>query len=192
MKLLSTRQWLCMGLALLTAVPYLGPGLRAEQRADAPQYDWGRVRALKPGRRIAVRPFKGMGRKVVGDYVSSDAAGIVVRPKDGQEVAIPKERIRRVTRRKRVRYAVLIGAAVGATILAVWAGGVDDFVASVPAAFGAMGAGLGALGGLAVRGVVGRTPLIIYEAPPPPLAGSPRIRKIRRDPKVRALHTCGD
>ena len=173
MTLLSKRHWLCWGLALLTAAPYLGPGLRAEQRADAPQYDWGRVRALKPGRRIAVRPFKGMGRKVVGDYVSSDAAGIVVRPKDGQEVALPKERIRQVTRHKRMRHAVLIGAAVGFAILATMAAGVGDFEQPAAALIaGGMGAGLGALGGLAVRGA-GRIPLIIYKAPKPP-RGQPK------------------
>ena len=162
-----------MGLALLTAVPHLGPGLKAEQKTQEPVYDWGRVRALKPGRQIVVRPFKGMGRKVVGDYVSSDAAGIVVRMKDGQEVAIPKERIRQVTRRKRMRYAVLIGAAVGFAILATMAAGVSDFVQpSAALVAGAMGAGLGALGGFAVRRA-GRIPLIIYRAPKPP-RGQPK------------------
>ncbi len=60
-------------------VPHLGPGLRAEQRAEEALYGWDRVGALKPGRRIAVRPFKGMGSKVAGDYVSSDDAGLVRR-----------------------------------------------------------------------------------------------------------------
>ena len=77
---------------------------------------WDRMGALKPGRRIAVRPFKGMGSKVVGDYVSSDDAGIVVRTKGGQEVAIAKERIREVVKRRWMRYAILIGTAVGASI----------------------------------------------------------------------------
>ena len=173
MKLLSKRQWLCMGLALLTAVPYLGPGLRAEQRAEDPVHDWGRVRALKPGRQIVVRSFKGMGRKVVGDYASSDAAGIVVRMKDGQEVAIPKERIRQVTRRKRMRYAILIGAAVGFAIFAASTLGKGDFDQPYAALiWGAMGVGPGALGGFAVRRA-GRIPLIIYKAPKPP-RGQPK------------------
>ena len=160
-----------MGLAFLSAVPHLGPGLRAEEETEEPVYDWGRVRALTPGRRLAVRPFKGVGSKVVGDYVSSDAAGLVVRTKDGQAVAIPKERIRQVKRRKQMRYVVLIGAAVGAAILAVWAARVDDFVPSAAAGFGAMGAGLGALGGFAVSRA-GRTSLV-YRAPKPP-RGQPK------------------
>ncbi len=78
-----------------------------------------------------------------------------------------KDRIRQLTRRKRMPYAVLIGAAVGFAIFAVQAGGVGDF--EQPAAvltFGALGAGPGALGGFAVR-LAGRTP-VIYQAPKRP------------------------
>ena len=98
---------ICMSLALMVSLALPRLGLRAEE----PRRDWSRVRALPVGQKIVVKSFKGMGPKVKGAYVSSDADQIVVRRQNGQAVTIPKDQIRQVVRKGRIRHAGLIGAA---------------------------------------------------------------------------------
>ncbi len=164
MTILPKRQQVCVGLALLIAFTNLSPEVRAQQRDATSQHDWSRVHELRPGWQIAVRPLKGTGQKVVADYVSSSASELVVRTSDGQIVTFPKERIQQVTRRRRMRKAVVVGAAVGATILAALTLAPDYSQPAAALVFGGAGAGLGALAGLAVR-VLGRG-WNVYKVPP--------------------------
>ena len=167
MTILPTRQHACLGLTLLIAFTNLSPEVRAQQRAARSQHDWSRIHELRPGWQVVVRPLKGTGRKVAADYVSSSAYGLVVRTSDGQVVTFSKERIQQVTRKRRMRKAVVAGAAVGAAALVTMTLVTPDF--SQPAAallFGGAGAGLGALIGLAVR-VLGRGSNV-YKAPKAP------------------------
>ena len=149
----------CLGLGLMVSLAWLGPGLRADEH----WHDWNRVQVLQPGQKIAVKSFKGMGPKVVGTYVSSDAAHLVVRMRNDQTVTIPKDRIRQVVRKRPIRRAVLIGAAAGFAIMASLTLGPDGFAQPAAALyFGGIGAGLGALGGHAVRAL--RKNFIVYRA----------------------------
>ena len=153
----------CLGLALMLSLVWLGPGLRAEE----PRQDWSRVQALPADQKIIVKSFKGMGPKVKGVYVSSDADRLIVRRQDGQTVTIPKDRIRRVSGRERQRYTVGIGAAAGLVIMSIWAAvaGGSDVSAEGYVIVGGIGAGLGALVGLAAR-TAGKT-YIVYQAEDP-------------------------
>ena len=139
----------CIDLGLMVSLAWLGPGLHAEE----PRQDWSRVQALPADQKIVVKPFKGMGLKVKGTYVSSDAGQIVVRRRNAQAVTIPKERIHLVARKHRIRHAAKIGAAAGFFLCAGWTMSEGDFIQPGSALFfGGIGAGIGALVGLAVRG----------------------------------------
>ena len=147
---------ICTSLAVAIALALPGPGLRAEESRQ----DWSRVQALPADQKIVVKPFKGMGPKVKGVYVSSDAERLIIRRQNGQAVTIPKDRIRIVLGQRRLRHAVKIGAVAGFAL-----------IASMPAAhqniseilfYGGIGAGLGALGGLAAR-AAGKT-YVVYQA----------------------------
>ena len=142
----------CTGLGLMVSLAWLGPGLRAEEA----WHDWSRVQALQPGLKVVVKSFKGMDPKVVGAYVSSDADSLIVRRENGLTVTIPKDRIRQVVWKRRIRRSVLIGAVAGAAIMAGLTLTDEDFAQPIAALmYGGAGAGIGALGGLAVRGVRG-------------------------------------
>lgn len=132
----------------MVSLAWLGPGLRA----DEPRRDWSRVQALPSGQQIVVKPFKGMGPKVKGAYVSSDADRLIVRRQNGQEATISKDRIRQVARKRRVRNTVLIGTVAGFAIGASLTSGKDFVQPHAALLFGGICAGLGALGGLAARG----------------------------------------
>ena len=132
----------------------------------------GTLARLEPGsgiagQRIVVKPFKGMGPKVVGTYVSSDAGHLVVRRGNGQDVSIPKDHIRVVVRKRRIplRPAVVIGAVAGFILCASWTLGEGDFDQPRAALFfGGAGTGLGALGGLAAQAIgLGIRP-VVYQA----------------------------
>lgn len=143
-------------------------GAAAAQSGDGDERfrDWGRVHELRPNQQIVVRPFMGMGDKVIATYVSSDATGIVVRLKNDQALEISKDRIRSVIRRKRMRNAVRIGAGTGFAVMALWTIALSDFAQPVGAVFfGGVGAGIGtAIGGFAR--FVGRN-MVVYEAEKP-------------------------
>ena len=78
---------ICMSLALMVSLALPVPGLHAEE----PRQDWSRVQALPADQKIVVKSFKGMGPKVKGVYVSSDADRLIVRKQNGQTVNIPKD-----------------------------------------------------------------------------------------------------
>lgn len=149
----------CACLGLMVSLAWLGPWLRAEEA----WHDWRRVQALQPGQKVVVKSFKGMDPKVVGTYVSSDADSLIVRGENGLTVTIPKDRIRQVVWKRRIRHAVKIGAAVGFAIMAGLTLTDKDFAQPIAALiFGGAGAGIGALVGLAVRDVRGT--YIVYRA----------------------------
>ena len=138
-----------VSLCLMVFLALPSPGLRAEE----PRQDWSRVQALPADQKIVVKPFKGMGPKVKGAYVASDAGNLVVRKQNGQTVTIPKDRIRQVLGKERQRHTVWISAAAGFAIMSIWsavAGG-SDFTAWYLLVFGGAGAGIGALVGLAAK-----------------------------------------
>ena len=150
-----------MSLALMVSLAL--PGLRAEE----PWQDWSRVQALTADQKIVVKFFKGMGPKVKGTYVASDAGNLAVRKQNGQAVTIPKDHIRKVVRKRRQRHTVWVSAAAGFAIMSIWsavAGG-SDFTAEYILVFGGAGAGLGALIGLAAKAAGGNE--IVYEAENP-------------------------
>ena len=119
--------------------------LRMAIPSEAKKADWSRVQALQSGQKIVVKAFKGMGPKVKGTYVSSDAAHLVVRRQSGQAVSIPKDHIRVVLGQRSVRHAVLIGAAAGFAVMAILTSGWDLVQPLGALIFGGAGAGLGAL-----------------------------------------------
>ena len=138
----------CVGLGLMVSLAWLGPGLRA----DEPRRDWSRVQALPSGQQIVVKPFKGMGPKVKGAYVSSDADRLIVRRQNGREATISKDRIHLVARKRSLRNTVLIGTVAGFAIGASLTKGNDFNQPQGALFFGGIFAGIGALGGLAARG----------------------------------------
>ena len=148
----------CLGLALMLSLVWLGPGLRAEE----PRQDWSRVQALPADQKIVVKSFKGMGPKVKGVYVSSDADRLIVRKQNGQAVTIPKDQIRRVVQKGRIRHAGLIGAAAGFAIGAGLSttGGFRQPLGAL--LIGGAFAGIGALIGFAVQ--VGGRHFVVYQA----------------------------
>ena len=147
-----------MSLALMLALALPGPGLRAEE----PRHDWSRVQALPADQKIVVKLFKGMGPKVKGAYVSSDAGHIVVRRRNAQAVTIPKDHVRLVVGKERQRHAVLIGAVAG---FAIGAGlsTIGDFRQPLGALLiGGPFAGIGALIGFAFQ--AGGKHIVVYQA----------------------------
>ena len=156
-----------VSLCLMISLAWMGPGLHAAE----PRHDWSRVQALPADQKVVVKPFKGMGPKVKGVYVSSDADRLIVRKQNGQAVTIPKDQIRQVVRKGRIRHAGLIGAAAGFAIMSIW-GAVDgrwDVGAEGILILGAVGAGLGALVGFPVQ-VMGNSPIVYKAENPDPRA----------------------
>ena len=154
----------CLGLALMVSLAWPGPRLRAEE----PRQDWSRVQALPADQKIVVKAFKGMGPKVKGAYVYSDADRLIVRRQNGQTVTIPKDHIRRVVGTERVRHTVKVGAAAGFAIMAISiavTGGAADLGVLGISIYGAAGAGLGALIGLAAGAAPNK--YIVYQAENP-------------------------
>lgn len=161
MRLRTSIYRRCIGLGLMVPLALLGPGLLA----DKPRRDWNRVQALPAGQQIVVKSFKGMEPKVKGAYVSSDADRLIVRRQNGQAVTIPKDRIRLVARKRRIRllHAIGIGAAAGFAVMAIWTLGEGDFDQPRGAlSVGGIGAGLGTLGGFAVQAM--SIDSIVYQA----------------------------
>lgn len=139
--------------------------------------DWANVATLQADRPIVVKLRRGnRPKKVKGKFVSSPADEIVLRTGKGLGVVLRLHRndVRKVTARRRVRrLAPLIGTVIGvATIGALLSSfGTSDLTALGHAMWLGIGAGLGSLGGLAVRAVVG--PELVY------LAEKGRITKSR-------------
>ena len=158
-----------VSLCLMISLASMGPGLHAEE----PRHDWSRVQALPADQKVVVKPFKGMGPKVKGVYVSSDAERLIIRKQNGQTVTIPKDRIRRVLGSERMRHTVKGGAAVGFAIMAIAiavTGGAADLGVLGFLVYGGAGAGLGALIGLAAGAAPNR--YIVYRAENPDLRAS--------------------
>jgi len=148
-----------VSLCLMISLAWMGPGLRAEE----PRHDWSRVQALPDEQKIVVKPFKGMGPKVKGVYVSSDADRLIVRKQNGQTVTIHKDRIRLVLGKERQRHSVWVGAAAGFAIMyLLGVAATRDLAPEGVVSVGGIGAGIGALLGLAAR-AAGKT-YVVYQA----------------------------
>ena len=143
LKPLNPLKRACFVLAVLIAAPGVASGLQALE----PLQDWDRVHQLRPGSRVVVKLFKGMGRKVAGSYASSDEVGIALHSPAGQTQAIPRERIRAVVWKRRMRWAPAKGAAVGfgagAALMLLGHDLAQPFATFI---FGGVGAGIGAAG----------------------------------------------
>ena len=129
-----------------------------------PLHDWGRVAALQPGLTLIVKPYRGSGAKTKGVLARAGERSIVIRTSGGER-RISKAHVRRVCLRRRGwGKAPWIGAGAGFAVFALAATAVDDF-SQPKAAFaaGAVGAGLGALGGQAARALGRKT--LVYVAP---------------------------
>ncbi len=60
------------------------------------------VAGMRPGKQVAVKLQKGMGKKVKGTFVASDADGITVQVNEGQELTVPWYRVRNLTANRKV------------------------------------------------------------------------------------------
>ncbi|HWR52568.1 MAG TPA: hypothetical protein VN428_15765 [Bryobacteraceae bacterium] len=107
---------------------------------------------LQPGRELTVETFQPK-RKVKGTFIAKDREAITIQLKSGTSETISRQNVRKVTaKRNAYNYAPLIGAAAGATTLGVLASRPRmDFSGTGKAMFAAIGAGIGALVGWAVR-----------------------------------------
>lgn len=156
------RQRLTLRFFLVAALAGVSTTAAAKERVAPVREDWARVESLTPGRRVAVKRFG--GPRVKGTLVSATPESVVVQSKKGQ-VTVARDAAKTVlARRSKMRYAPWIGLGAGFAVVAAWTASEGDFVQPTAAfAFGAVGAGLGYLGGLAVRGL-GQNALI-YRAP---------------------------
>lgn len=68
------------------------------------------VSSVQPGKRVVVRLNESIpGKKVKGTFVASDAEGITVRAKDGQELAVPWFKVRRLAANRKARLRLETG-----------------------------------------------------------------------------------
>lgn len=138
------------------------------QLVDAQADPWRHwyLSKLQPGRQVTVQALRPQ-RTLKGVFVSRDADAIVIALKSGTVETIARQDVRKLTaRRDAYDRAPLIGAAIGGGAFAVAVGANKqrlDFTGSAVAVSALMGAGIGALVGLAVR-ASGRNE-VIYQAP---------------------------
>jgi len=159
---MPARQHVGMRLLLIAALVGVSTTAAAKERTEQIVHNWDRVESLAPGRRVAVKRFS--DPKVKGTFVSATPESVVVQSKKGQ-VTIARDAVRTVlARRGKMRSAPWVGLGAGFALVAALTTREGDFVQpSAALAFGAGGAGLGYLGGLAVRGI-GQNALI-YRSP---------------------------
>ena len=148
-------------LGMLLAVSADGSWLVAQERDERWRH-WANVATLQADRPIVVQLRMGKRpKKVKGKFVSSTADEIVVRTDKGLEIVLHRNDVRKVTARRRVsHHAPLIGAPIGAVLMAASLGSGGDLTELGKAIWVGIGAGLGYLGGLAVRAVVGGSELV--------------------------------
>jgi hypothetical protein len=153
-----------LSLALFVA---LAPAPRASARGSAVAGDWAAVQAIAPGAKLVVRTKD--GERLNGIFEHATDLVLVVE-RGGKQVAIERERIRRVQldRGKSRLKGMLFGAAVGAGAGFGVGGAIyfphrDDIVGVLVPATTALGAGIGAGIGAALG--KGNKNVTIYEAP---------------------------
>ena len=148
------RKFLAIGIvAMLGAV-----SSPAAEISDWPPHDWSILSNLAPQSLVTIKPHKGRGKKLRGEFLSSDAESIIVRNSDGQQMTVSREDVKRVlVRRSRGSrapwYGAAIGAGTGAGIAAKAFAGSSESGLVAPAMIVTAGvlAGVGALGGLLVQ-----------------------------------------
>ena len=130
----------------------------AAEISDWPPHDWSILSNLVPQSLVTIKPHKGRGKKLRGEFLSSDAESIIVRNRDGQQVTVSREDVKRVlVRRSRGSrapwYGAAIGAGSGAGLAAAAFAGSGDSGEAAPFVIGTtvVLAGVGALGGLLVQ-----------------------------------------
>ena len=75
------------------------------------------VSSVQPGKRVEVRLNEGIsGKKVKGTFVASDADGVTVRAKDGQELTVPWYKVRKLAANRKVKLQLEPGMNAGAII----------------------------------------------------------------------------
>lgn len=139
-------------LGAVVCLVILGQALPAQTSPEVWR-SWSNVATLQTGQQITVETSQPKQR-LNGRLLSSNDVGITIRTATGEQT-ITKTNVYRVTRKRRIRRALAIGAASGVAAYAIVAPR-SDFTASGHFAFGAAFAGIGALVGWAV-GCVGRT-----------------------------------
>lgn len=156
------RRQVILRIVLIAILVGVSTAAAAKEQVAPAREDWARVESLALGRRVAVKRFS--GPKVKGTLVSATPESVVVQSKKGQ-VTIARDAAKTVlARRSKMRYAPWIGLGAGFALVAALTTREGDFVQPTAAfAFGAVGAGLGYLGGLVVRGVGQNT--LIYRSP---------------------------
>lgn len=70
------------------------------------------VAGMRPGKQVVVKLQQGMGKKVKGTFVASDADGITVQLDEGQELTVPWYRVRNLTANRKVTLQLQPGESV--------------------------------------------------------------------------------
>ncbi len=130
----------------------------AAEISDWPPHDWSILSNLAPQSLVTIKPLKGRGKKLRGEFLSSDTESIIVRNRDGQQVTVSREEGRRVfVRRSRGGrapwYGAAVGAGTGAGLAAAAFAGSGESGEAAPFVIGTavVLAGVGALSGLLVQ-----------------------------------------
>ena len=123
-------------VCVLIAVPFFHGALRAERPR------------LPADETLVVRLHRGMGPKVVGDWVASDAETLTVRNRYGREVRVDWDSVRSIKTKNRnagLWAGMLAGAAVAGAALAADGGDAGPAGAAFVGAGACMGGALGRL-----------------------------------------------
>jgi hypothetical protein len=116
---------------------------------------------LQQGQPIVVKMHSGLGKAVKGVFLASGPDGVRVRQKDGAEMTVPWESVRKIAPKRSWR-ELLIGVATGAAIAGL---AVLSSEGDVGAGWSAGIVGIGAGGGAAAAAFGGPIEGPIYEAP---------------------------
>ncbi len=68
--------------------------------------------SVQPGKQVVVKLNKGMGKKVNGSFVASNADGITVLAKDGEELTVPWYKVRNLTANHKAKLQLEPGESV--------------------------------------------------------------------------------
>lgn len=142
-------------IAALTALAVQQTGGATNAAPDFPT-----LRA-HPGQNIVIKLQAGLGKAVKGAFVDSSVDGVRVQRKDGAEVTVPWESVRKITP-KRSWHEFLIGVATGTAVAAL---AVLSSEGDVGAGWSAGATGIGAGAGVAAAVVGGPIEGPLYRAP---------------------------
>jgi len=150
-----TRILLVLALATLTA-------LQASGSSDAAT-PYPTALPVHQGEQIVINLQAGLGKPVKGVFLASDAGGVRVERKNGEQITVPWESVRKIAP-KRQWYQFWVGIATGAALAGVAVLSSEGDVGAGWTA-GVIGAGAGV--GAAAAALGGPVEGPIYEAPQP-------------------------